>query len=57
MLAEGAFKDKEGTTTSEADNPANKTSKLQIKLKKELSFVIQLGLLQGILLFVVVVFF
>ena len=32
--AEGASKDKEGTTTSEADNPANKTSKLQIKLKK-----------------------
>ena len=34
MLAEGATKDKEGTTTSEADSPANKTSKLQIKLKK-----------------------
>lgn len=34
MLAEGASKDKEGTNTSEVDNPANKTSKLQIKLKK-----------------------
>ena len=34
MPVEGASKDKEGTTTSEADNPANKTSKLQIKLKK-----------------------
>ena len=34
MPAEGASKDKEGTTTSETDNPANKTSKLQIKLKK-----------------------
>ena len=34
MLTEGASKDKEGKTTSEADNPANKTSKLQIKLKK-----------------------
>ena len=34
MLAEGASKVKKGTTTSEADNPANKTSKLQIKLKK-----------------------
>ena len=34
MPAEGASKDKEGTTTSEADNPANKTSKLQIQLKK-----------------------
>ena len=34
MPAEGASKDKEGITTSEADNPANKTSKLQIKLKK-----------------------
>ena len=31
---EGAFKGKEGTTISEADNLANKTSKLQIKLKK-----------------------
>ena len=34
MPAEGASKDKEGTTTTEADNPTNKTSKLQIKLKK-----------------------
>ena len=34
MPAEGASKDKEGTTTSGADNPANQTSKLQIKLKK-----------------------
>ena len=34
MPAEGASKDKEGTTTTEADNPANKTSKLHIKLKK-----------------------
>ena len=34
LPAEGASKDKEGTTTSEADNLANKTSKLQIKLKK-----------------------
>ena len=34
MPTEGASKDKEGTTTSEADNPANKTSKLQIRLKK-----------------------
>ena len=34
MPAEGASKDKEGITTSEAGNPANKTSKLQIKLKK-----------------------
>ena len=39
MPAEGASKDKEGTTTSEADNPANKTSKLQIKLKK-MSFLL-----------------
>ena len=31
---EGASKDKEGTTTTEADNPANKTSMFQIKLKK-----------------------
>ena len=34
MPAEGASKDKEGTITTEADNPSNKTSKLQIKLKK-----------------------
>ena len=34
MLVEGALKDKEGITTSGADNPANQTSKLQIKLKK-----------------------
>ena len=34
MLAEGATKDKEGITTSEADKPANQASKLQIKLKK-----------------------
>ena len=34
MPAKGASKDKEGTITTEADNPANKTSKLQIKLKK-----------------------
>ena len=34
MPADGASKDKEGTTTSKANNPANKTSKLQIKLKK-----------------------
>ncbi|XP_050254795.1 uncharacterized protein LOC126700620 [Quercus robur] len=34
MPAEGASKDKEGTTTTEADNPANKNSKFQIKLKK-----------------------
>ena len=34
MPAEGASKDKEGMITTEADNPANKTSKLQIKLKK-----------------------
>jgi len=34
MPVEGVTKEKEGTTTSEADNPANKTSKLQIKLKK-----------------------
>ena len=34
MPVEGALKDKEGTTTTEVDNPANKTSKLQIKLKK-----------------------
>ena len=34
MPAEGVSKDKEGTITTEADNPANKTSKLQIKLKK-----------------------
>ena len=34
LFIEGASKDKEGTTTSEANNPANKTSKLQIKLKK-----------------------
>ena len=34
MLVKGASKDKEGTTTIEANNPANKTSKLQIKLKK-----------------------
>ena len=33
MPAEGASKDKEGTITTEADNLANKTSKLQIKLK------------------------
>ena len=32
--AEGAAKDKEGVTISEADKPANQTSKLQIKLKK-----------------------
>ena len=32
--AEGASKDKEGITILEADNPANKTSKFQIKLKK-----------------------
>ena len=31
---EGALKDKEGTTTSGADNPTNQTFKLQIKLKK-----------------------
>ena len=31
---EEASKDKEGTTTTEADNTTNKTSKLQIKLKK-----------------------
>ena len=34
MPAEGATKDKEGISTAEADNPANQTSKLQIKLKK-----------------------
>ena len=34
MPAEGASKDKEGTITTEADNPTNKTSKLQIKLKR-----------------------
>ena len=34
MPVEGALKDKEGITTTEADNLANKTSKLQIKLKK-----------------------
>ena len=34
MPAEGTSKDKEGMITTEADNPANKTSKLQIKLKK-----------------------
>ena len=34
MPAEGTSKDKEGMTTTEADNPTNKTSKLQIKLKK-----------------------
>ena len=34
MLVKGALKDKEGMTTIEVDNPANKTSKLQIKLKK-----------------------
>ena len=34
MLVEGVLKDKEGATTTEADNLANKTSKLQIKLKK-----------------------
>ena len=34
MPAKGAAKDKEGITTSEADKPANQTSKLQIKLKK-----------------------
>ena len=34
MPTEGASKDKEGTTTTEANNPANKTSKLHIKLKK-----------------------
>ena len=34
MPAEGASKDKEGTITTEVDNPTNKTSKLQIKLKK-----------------------
>ena len=34
MPAKGASKDKEGTITTEADNLANKTSKLQIKLKK-----------------------
>jgi len=34
MPAEGAAKDKEGITTSEADNPTNQVSKLQIKLKK-----------------------
>ena len=34
MPAKGASKDKEGITTSEADKPANQTSKLQIKLKK-----------------------
>ena len=34
MPVEGALKDKEGTTTTEADNPANKTFKFQIKLKK-----------------------
>ena len=34
MPVEGALKDKEGTTTAKADNPADKTSKLQIKLKK-----------------------
>ena len=34
MLVEGAAKDKKGVTTSEADKPANQTSKLQIKLKK-----------------------
>ena len=34
MPVEGASKDKEGTITTEADNPTNKTSKLQIKLKR-----------------------
>ena len=34
MLAEVSSKDKKGITTSEADKPANQTSKLQIKLKK-----------------------
>ena len=34
MPIEGTLKDKEGTTTTEVDNPANKTSKLQIKLEK-----------------------
>ena len=34
MLAEGSAKDKKVVTTSEADKPANQTSKLQIKLKK-----------------------
>ena len=34
MPAEGAAKDKEGISTSEADKLANQTSKLQIKLKK-----------------------
>ena len=34
MFVEGTLEDKEGTTTTEADNLANKTSKLQIKLKK-----------------------
>jgi len=34
MPAEGVSKNKEGTIITEADNPANKTSKLQIKLKK-----------------------
>ena len=34
LFIKGASKDEEGTTTSEADNPTNKTSKLQIKLKK-----------------------
>jgi len=32
--AEGASKDKKGTIALEADNSTNKTSKLQIKLKK-----------------------
>ena len=34
MPAKGVSKDKEGTITTEADNLAKKTSKLQIKLKK-----------------------
>ena len=34
MPAEGAAKDKERITTSEADKLANQASKLQIKLKK-----------------------
>ena len=34
MPVEGTFKDKEGIATSEADKPANQTSKLHIKLKK-----------------------
>ena len=34
MPAEGAAKGKEGVSTSEANKPANQTSKLQIKLKK-----------------------